>query len=219
VSQKVDVISMPWTFKESKEDMYFRSLQVEINAALDARILLLCPNSDISSMTEVEYPSSLDHRILRIGAATIDGRLLGPRVGVEDLNFIVPGDKVLSPQDLKTLPEGVEEIMGSSVATALASGLVAMILHCVRLAAMQAELLETQSGTLPLNTVTAVDFQRIKDSDGMNRVLKVIGLDEELQKFIEVWRLFDEPVRNLESLDGGMTDLEVIAKLARDLVK
>ncbi|KAL3424925.1 intracellular serine protease [Phlyctema vagabunda] len=224
INQKVDIISMSWTVKETEENRdSIYQLRDAIKLALDANILIFCAAADTGAVTEVEYPWSYDQRrIFRVGAATADGRLWGPTGSLQYVNFIVPGHKVVSrnPHREGALPDDFKERTGSSISTALAAGLSALILHCVRLGAIHTEL-ETRQGISSSMAVKAVDFMRVKTHDNMNSVLKAIGLDEGQQKFIEVWKKFDVQTQNLKSanFEGSASgELGVIAKLARDFV-
>jgi hypothetical protein len=213
---------MSWTVKETEDNHEgIIKLREAIKTALDARILLFCAAADTGAVTEVEYPWSYDQRrIFRIGAATADGRVWGPTGSPQNLSFIVPGHKVVSrnPHREGALPDDFEEKTGSSIATALAAGLAALILHCVRLGAIQTEL-ETRQGILSSTAVKAAEFERVKDHDNMNGVFKAIGLNEGQQKFIEVWKRFDSPAQNPKSPNADTpSELGAIAKLARDLV-
>ncbi|KAG5766076.1 hypothetical protein H9Q72_005869 [Fusarium xylarioides] len=217
IDQKVDTISMSWTVKETVEKRDgVNTFRQAIKDALDAGILLFCAAADTGAITEVEYPWSFDRqRIFRIGAATADGRVWGPTGNPQNLSFILPGHKVVSrnPHREGALPDDFEERTGSSVATALAAGLAALILHCVNLAVVHGK--EHPSTT----AVSAEDLERLANHDDMYNVLRGIGLDEGQQRFIEVWRRFDRPAKELkEPMSDKMDALGIVARLARDLV-
>ncbi|KAF5533704.1 hypothetical protein FMEXI_11675 [Fusarium mexicanum] len=217
IDQKVDIISMSWTVKETVENRDgVNTFRQAIKDALDAGILLFCAAADTGAITEVEYPWSFDRqRIFRIGAATADGRVWGPTGSPQHLSFILPGHKVVSrnPHREGALPDDFEERTGSSVATALAAGLAALILHCVNLAIVHGK--EHPSTT----AVSGEDLERLANHDDMYNVLRGIGLDEGQQRFIEVWRRFDRPAKELkEPMSEKMDALGIVARLARDLV-
>ncbi|KAJ4117293.1 hypothetical protein NW765_010710 [Fusarium oxysporum] len=217
IDQKVDIISMSWTVKETVENRDgVNTFRQAIKDALDAGILLFCAAADTGAIAEVEYPWSFDQRrIFRIGAATADGRVWGPTGNPQSLSFILPGHKVVSrnPHREGALPDDFEERTGSSVATALAAGLAALILHCVNLAVVHGK--EHPSTT----AVSAEDLERLANHDDMYNVLRGIGLDEGQQRFIEVWRRFDRPAKELkEPMSDKMDALGIVARLARDLV-
>jgi hypothetical protein len=266
---------MSWTVKQPDEShSAINELREAVKEALDARILLFCAAADTGVLTEVEYPWSCDQRrIFRIGAATADGRVWGPKGSPQAVSFVVPGHRVVarSPapalrarasayrprstvidagadadadadadaEALSGLPVGFEERTGSSVATALAAGLAALVLHCVRLAAIHSELeggrqhggaarvaaaaaAEAEPGATGASSATAVrpsELARLKDHEGMLGALRAVGLDGGQQRFIEVWRRFDAPAQNLRAAHGDApAALRVVAGLARDLV-
>ncbi|KAM6513565.1 hypothetical protein FALCPG4_015958 [Fusarium falciforme] len=138
-----------------------------------------------------------------------------------DLSFIVPSHKVISqnPHREGALPDDFEERTGSSVATALAAGLAALILHCVRLGAIHTER-EALCGVRSPTAVSDADVESLKKHYNMHGVLRAIGLDEGQQRFIEVWRRFDGPAQELKSpgINSSAESLDIVAKLARDLV-
>lgn len=213
----MDIISISWTVKETVENRDgVNTFRQAIKDALDAGILLFCAAADTGAIAEVEYPWSFDQRrIFRIGAATADGRVWGPTGNPQSLSFILPGHKVVSrnPHREGALPDDFEERTGSSVATALAAGLAALILHCVNLAVVHGK--EHPSTT----AVSAEDLERLANHDDMYNVLRGIGLDEGQQRFIEVWRRFDRPAKELkEPMSDKMDALGIVARLARDLV-
>jgi hypothetical protein len=105
------------------------------------------------------------------------------------------------------------------VATALAAGLAALILHCVRLGAIHTER-EALRGVRSPTAVNDADVESLKKHHNMHGVLRAIGLDEGQQRFIEVWRRFDGPAQELKSpgINSSGEALDIMAKLARDLV-
>ncbi|RAK99153.1 subtilisin-like protein [Aspergillus ibericus CBS 121593] len=221
VRQKVDIISMSWTIRET-EDNYnsISALRDAIRAALDANILLFGAASDKGAVTEIEYPCFYDRRIFRIGAATADGRVYDPTGNPQHLSFIFPGHSVAprNPYLEKGLPIDSEEKSGSSISTALAAGLAALVLHCIRLGILQAEMEMRQTGRRSSTAVRLSDFEKAKEYYGMRSILRGLGLNEDNQKYLEVWKRLDGPAKRLRSPNGEMTPLEIIAGLARDLV-
>ncbi|RSL83236.1 hypothetical protein CEP51_004660 [Fusarium floridanum] len=223
ITQKVDIISMSWTVRDTEDNHKgINNLREAVKDALNSGILLFCAAADTGAVTEVEYPWSFDQRrIFRIGAATADGRVWGPTGSPRDLSFIVPGHKVVSrnPHREGALPDDFEERTGSSVATALAAGLAALILHCVRLGAIHTER-EALRGVRSPTAVSDADVESLKKHHNMQGVLRAIGLDEGQQRFIEVWRRFDGPAQELKSpgINSSAEALDIVAKLARDLV-
>ncbi|GLB00822.1 hypothetical protein AtubIFM57143_010187 [Aspergillus tubingensis] len=224
VRQKVDIISMSWTVQETDDNQSsIIALQDAIRAALDAKILLFGAASDKGAVTEIEYPCSFDRRIFRIGASTADGRVYGPSGNPQHLSFIFPGHKISprSPYLEKGLPIDSEEKSGSSISNALAAGLAALVLHCIRLGVIQAEIETKLTGRCSSTAVRLSDLGKARDFYGMRSIFRGMGLNEDNQRYIEVWKRLDGPARRLRSPSGeivDMTGLEIIAGLARDLV-
>ncbi|KAK0610002.1 hypothetical protein B0T17DRAFT_658553 [Bombardia bombarda] len=225
VDKKVDVISMSWTVKMTNENKEgIASLRSAVLRALDQGILIFCAAGDTGAIIDSEFPYSIDTtRIFRIGAAMADGRMWGPTGSPLNLSFILPGHNIVSrnPHREAAMPGGFEENTGSSVATALAAGLAALVLHCIRLGAIFTEMEKRQQqGKLEgagLAAVRLADFASVKAHDNMKSVLKAIGLDDSQQKFIEVWRRFEEPAAGLKAATGGAAQMAVVVELARRL--
>ncbi|PNP51064.1 hypothetical protein THARTR1_08292 [Trichoderma harzianum] len=141
VACKVDIISMSWTiegrteaFQESKD---LDSLKTAISTAETNQILMFCAASDQgSNATENCYPSKWG-KCIKIGAATA----LGDKctwVPSGQFEYLLPGKDI--PFKLR-VPDGFSTVQesGSSLATALASGLAGLLLCCDRLASADVE--------------------------------------------------------------------------------
>jgi hypothetical protein len=98
----------------------------------------------------------------------------------------------------------------------------------VRLGAAHTEL-EERLGVVISTAVKAAALLTVKDHDNMSSVMKAIGLNEEQQRLIEVWRRFDGAIQGLKapgvsvevnssSAGSTLAELRVIATLARDFV-
>ncbi|KFA55595.1 hypothetical protein S40293_09579 [Stachybotrys chartarum IBT 40293] len=127
---KVDIISMSWTIERStKTTEEINALTQALNKAKsEHKILMLCAASDQGNSTRLFcYPASSNH-CLRVGASTGTGERCD-WVHENECDILLPGENV--PLDLRidTLPT---EHSGSSVATAIASGLAGLILYLAR---------------------------------------------------------------------------------------
>jgi hypothetical protein len=123
-----------------------RSLQKASNDLQDSRrkklgkeTLLFCSAPDIgqSSLKNSHYPFNCERvsKIFRIGTAQATGKAY-PWAG-DQVGFIFPGENVgMKSTDMVRPNEDNVPKTGSSVATALAAGLAAMIIHCVRIGAV-----------------------------------------------------------------------------------
>lgn len=138
MARGVDIISISWTVKKSRErerGADLKHLGEAIKKALENGILIFCAAGDAGNFSDEEYPYEFDRsRIIRIGAATDDGRPWERSGVTHNLDFIFPGCAVVSRNARLegAVPGDFQEKKGSSVATALAAGLAASILRETR---------------------------------------------------------------------------------------
>ncbi|KAF4537178.1 uncharacterized protein LTHEOB_11556 [Lasiodiplodia theobromae] len=188
VHQDVDIISMSWTIEETVSNVgSLKQLREAINEAVEANILLFCSANDQIS-NDNSFPGLCTEKRFKIGAAT-QYRKPTDSTGEIPVNFIMPGQNVLRERPEQVPLDSCNLLTGSSVATALASGLAALILHCVQFAALRTEL------TKPLNTdgsVTMDDFKKLKSHDEMQKAFGRIPKDIASRgKFLLVGQLFN----------------------------
>ncbi|KAE8342481.1 peptidase S8/S53 domain-containing protein [Aspergillus arachidicola] len=129
---EVYIISMSWTFSEL-HNSEARKLSEVIDEAHRSRVITLSALSDQGlNRPEIAFPGKVPG-VFRIGAARSNGKADEFSVGYD---FIFPGgsSKVEAPKGTGRYDDpNPEMVMGSSFATAVASGLAALILHCVEL--------------------------------------------------------------------------------------
>ena len=130
MAEGVHIISMSWTMYETQENKSdLDELVTTINDAAGRGIILFCAGEDRGQLegNKKPYPaSSHTDRIKKIGSAGEYGEK-SDFVNEANINYFFPGE-IANEQD-----------QGSSAATALASGLAAMILWCSELYKMRAE--------------------------------------------------------------------------------
>ena len=123
--------------KNGQKDPKVEALRLAIQ---NAKALLFCAWPDKGAgFVKKTYPLAFANgRIFSIGAATRDGNP-APKVGDGKPDFFLPGVELGIPVQTKTNerlgerpPETYVTYSGSSLSCALAAGLAAMILHCVR---------------------------------------------------------------------------------------
>lgn len=134
--------------------------------------LLFCsaPDTGESSVTDSHYPFNCEgvSKIFRIGAAQVTGKAY-PWVGTQ-VDYILPGEKVgMKTTDMVRPIEDKVLRTGSSVATALAAGLAAMVIHCVRLGAVYNHYQRNQTG------VSEQSVRAIKTYKGMKAAFETIS--------------------------------------------
>lgn len=220
--QGADVISMSWTTKpEHDED------QLAFNAAIARanakNVLMFCSASDQGQFKECTYPHASNPGItFCIGAAKATG---GPADFVsrgKDLDFIFPGYEVTLGQEYSNMSE--KELLaaahtGSSVATALAAALAALVLECVRLGVMYTA--ERNNEDLDMS-IRMEDLKRIRNKQAMEDAFRSIGVYSQTDgKYVEVWNVFGtEATEKLKDSQGMKREqLGVIFRLAVHLIK
>lgn len=194
VRKKVHIISMSWTIDPPEDEEERRFLDAAIVEAANADILMFCSASDKGAKQNATYPSKATTKIFTIGAATASGAA-DPWVGnLGNINFTFPGTKVEMDGPRSSTDTSSREVTGSSVATALAAGLAALVLYCVQVRLLLATDQDKQKARR--------DFQLLKKHDHMMKALKDIGTTEESNhKFIEVWEVFGKKVEEKERYD------------------
>jgi Subtilase family len=196
---------MSWTINRTHENATtMDKLQAAISEAVNKNILLFCSVSDQGAKDPELYPANCirDHSFL-IGTATIAGQAWKWN-GANDVDYILPGTDLdvkigdeLFDRRLKKLCES-----GSSLATALASGLAALIMDCVALYNPQ-------------------DLQYVRVHAGMKRAFEAINTtryrNDDDNKYLRVWDTFglalrDEKKSGRRILGGVVTRLLLHAK-------
>lgn len=138
IRRKVHIISMSWTITpSSNEDETERKERKELEQAImdaaAAEILMFCSASDEGAKQNDTLPSkAMSGSIFKIGGADVNGNLY-ERVGdIAAVDYTLPGHLVASEVPPDVTRSKVQYSSGSSVATALAAGLAALILYCAR---------------------------------------------------------------------------------------
>ena len=206
---------MSWTIKRNEDVQMEQSNTAEIQrleaAMTTARkkgALLFCSGPDEGNISDISeyYPvgcANLSNQIFKIGAATSFNKKADPTGKTSHLDFLLPGHEVeVKGDDKITVDNSLKS--GSSVATALAAGLAAMIIQCVRLGAIETYRRyvteERGSATETNRTKTnpdivsksLKDLADIKKFDYMKRVFKGIPRNEEKSKYLEVDKTFED---------------------------
>ena len=175
----VQIISMSWTIEKITDKKASKDLQKAIDAAVSSNILLFCASDDQgNTKTENPYPARCNKdKIFRIGAATSWGNQ-GPTVRPESVDYIFPGDITLIPDWQRPIPAS-EPGTASSLATALASGLAALILHC---AALRSE-------------------KHFNDLRGHEKMKAAFGNISSHNNYLHVWKVFEEYLKKNDMED------------------
>jgi hypothetical protein len=201
---------MSWTIPVPNENTRKkRRLDEVLNRAYKKKVIMFCSSSD-SISNEEHYPSAHNPpKFFRIGAARDDGTAHG-HSGLNN-DFIFPGVNVRIGQGGAEVTRrgktdgSSQEATSSSIATALAAGLAAMIISCARL-------------SQPTAGGGQTEFKGITEHDTMQKAFNRIS-DSKERQFLPVWSKFNPASDVL--CDDRHTDqvkVERIRKLCIDLI-
>ncbi|KAJ3557440.1 hypothetical protein NPX13_g9928 [Xylaria arbuscula] len=141
VEKKVDIISMSWTIEKTDSNGNdIKELEDVITAAARENILMFCAATDQGAYKDRTYPAATStKKIFKIGAAEASGAALKWLGDQTLVDFVFPGHQVVMEQHGDPRVKKYTPLTGSSVATALASGLAAVILYTIQLAEVSKE--------------------------------------------------------------------------------
>ncbi len=164
------------------------------------------------------YPHGSNPNSFRIGAAKATGSIGEAVSDAHLLNFIFPGHEVVADSAYEDMDDKrhktLEVHSGSSVANALAAGLAALIVECVRLGIFWTE--ETKQFD-PSVAIRRSDLDRICRREQMKGAFMSIGTNRNTDHlFIDVWKTFSTAAKDLKQNEGSrISQLGIIAGLAR----
>ncbi|UZP32326.1 hypothetical protein NXS19_000142 [Fusarium pseudograminearum] len=226
LEKNADVISMSCTIPipVAGSDNQKRIDSV-LKLACSKDVLMFCSSPDQRTQTK-HYPSHYNRdKIFLIGAAD-DSCTAFNHSGLDN-DFIFPGVNVNTGNNIgryhSNNPMSAAQMStGSSIATALAAGLAAMVIYCFKASALAAVTTRISQGRPPAASGTELvqpqDVSRIAHHDGLKKVFDRIGTMDG-GKFIAVWRIFRPATECLT--DGKMTyeqKVTHIMEFCRDLM-
>lgn len=187
ISKRVNIISMSWTIsaESSKDSLEKKQIANAVGRAYEEGICMFCTSNDGGHFIKDTYPAfeNREH-VLRVGAANADGTPFSWAGSVDDLDYILPGVDVVKRKpgycggQLKENINAMDTNTGSSVATALAAGLAAMILSCAKM---------TAAASNPEKV--GIDEHAIKSLQHRTNMKAALdNLDLTKNKYIQVWR-------------------------------
>ncbi|KAH6715880.1 hypothetical protein BKA61DRAFT_334368 [Leptodontidium sp. MPI-SDFR-AT-0119] len=216
VDKKVHIISMSWTIERTATNATdIIDLEAAIEAAARAGILMFCAANDQGVAADRSFPAACGgtKHLFKIGAAEASGTVWKWVGDPADVDFIFPGHNVIKDRPNNAPLEKCKTLTGSSVATAFAAGLAALVLYCVQLGALNTQELKDRQG----NAVTMEDFKAIKGHERMKEAFTAIGTSQASgNKYIEVWDVFGPAAKKADKVGRGGR-LEVVAEVARRL--
>lgn len=197
---------MSWTIERNDDNIEdIRNLESAVEAAAKAGILMFCAATDQGVVQNRSFPAaSGTKQLFKIGAADPSGAGWKWVGDPSEVDFFFPGHKLVHDRPGETpLEKCTIKLSGSSIATALASGLAALVLYCVQLAALNTNISDQQ--VIPGGTrVKMDDFRAMKTHERMNEAfLHAIGTSKaqgsSMHKYIEVWNVFTLETQQLKT--------------------
>lgn len=186
-----------------------RAVHAALEKAVNRGVLMFCSAPDEGKFFKFDYPSGpWREKFLRIGAADSDGTVF--RWTAEDgITYIVPGvdvtrDQVIAGSFNAHLNPGITNRMvgvretGSDVATALAAGLAAMLIYCVKASVLIVMTANTSNNPL-LARLPDTAAKDIAHPAEMKRAFACLGKVTP-NNFIQVWEKLDRMTEQLEAL-------------------
>jgi subtilisin family serine protease len=205
---------MSWTIEQTEMNTKgIGRLEKAIELAANEGILMFCAATDQGGYRDHSFPAaSSTKRLFKVGAAEASGtafKWIGDQRAVD---FIFPGHNV-EPRAGEGLLDKPASLTGSSVATALAAGLAAVILYSVQVGALNPTERVKHKG------LTLEDFRTLRKHELMKEAFLEIGTtDESDKKYIAVWERFDEAVKKAKTQDPDAV-IDVVSGLANLLKK
>jgi len=182
-----------------------------LQKAADRKVLVFCSAPDEGKFTKLDYPSGpFQDRFFRIGAARANGTVFQwtPEDGI---TYVLPGVDVIrdqlasnapfGPPSAKGVTDRVKELKfetGSSVATALAAGLAAMIIYCVKASILALKTANQNKGPIVGSAVQDDDVLLITTPEAMKKAFLSLGKLTS-NNFIQVWEELDKVSEILKS--------------------
>ncbi|PWY74072.1 hypothetical protein BO83DRAFT_398505 [Aspergillus eucalypticola CBS 122712] len=226
IKLNVDVISMSWTIrkqfsqlhsspvdpgslgKKSIDEVGIERLERAIREAAENNILMVCSAADdIELLGKDNLPfCAAEHNIFRIGSCDSQAQRDPMTENRTTISYFLPGIQVPEAQR----PHSLKPIVyhdGSSIATALAAGLISIILHCARWVDQCQEAQEpAQNASSEKN-----QFQQLAKNLRIHKNMQIAlrniarshGSDEpEDSKQLPVYRLFADTTNKLNNAKG-----------------
>jgi hypothetical protein len=209
---------MSWTIERTEQNTKgINQLEKAIELAANEGILMFCAATDQGGYRNHSFPfASSTKRLFKIGAAEASGTALKWLGDQRAIDFIFPGHNVEPRASDGPLDKHGREhtsLTGSSVATALAAGLAAVILYSVQVGALN------PTARAKLKGVTMEDFRALRKHDQMKEAFLEIGTtDESDKKYIAVWERFKEAVKKSKTQEPD-TLIDIVTDLAALLKK
>lgn len=210
---------MSWTTNPADDANDRLEFDTAIRKAGDKSFLMFCAASDQGKFEDFTYPHASNPSLtFRIGAAKATGQV-ADFVG-DNLSFLFPGhdvflDPMYSGVSYDHSFESLASHTGSSVATALAAGLAALIYECVRLGVIHTMNMQMGAGS----PIRASDLNLIRGKRKMEACMRSTGANQQFDKlYLEVWKRFEGPGLEIENGGSDEAQTATVTGLARLLL-
>ncbi|KAF2729240.1 hypothetical protein EJ04DRAFT_556217 [Polyplosphaeria fusca] len=199
----VNIISMSWSIDKITNTADARDLQKAIEDAIGAGILLFCASDDQGNSRPEDsetYPARINPlRIFRVGAATRSGM---QAEWVRGVDYILPGERDQLIPFFGEQLSSHEPRTASSLATALASGLAALMLYCA--------MLDNKN-----------NYEALRTQEKMNGAFKNLCKSHPGNQYLHVSEVFGEylpkgSVGDVEETENRRAIEQVVAHLLRN---
>lgn len=224
IDQKVNIISMSWTVNQPDDNNTKRAFDAALSKATEAGILMFCSSPDKGQFHDKTYPVAHGpDKFFRIGAAQADGNPSG-WVFPGQVDYIFPGVDVVRAKSRDITLKGVDDQgeTGSSISTALAAGLAALVICFIKIEiAYSLENQDPQGHVGRLDGLENHDLKTVQEVEGMKYAFTQLGADQgQNKKYVEIWSSLEKRTGALKDLRGNPEKArKEICQLARNLVK
>jgi hypothetical protein len=184
---------------------------------------MFCSSPDEGKYSGEHYPTAYGpDKFFPIGASQADGHAYS-WVSLDKVDFLFPGVDVVQANKKYIKLRGVEDRKaetGSSISTALAAGLAALVLWFVIIGVKYSW--DENQGSFGGDGLDANDVKAVQNIKAMKQTFKKLEASRESnEKFIEIWSVLDDRARTLKDLHGDQNvklARQVIYKLARNMI-
>lgn len=198
VDRGARIISMSWSVKPPAKGELRDAFDRAVQRAVKNNIIMLCASSDQGETGNDEtYPYDANRaNIIRIGAATALGSN-ADYVNKHQVDFLFPGHEILLGGSTPDKELG-DVHKGSSIATAIAAGLAAMVLECIRIGHFWTSKADKNRSA---EAITEKDL--VMDSKSIKTTFE--GMSRSRSCYIWIWETFTPAICE-RITDGGRDD-------------
>lgn len=180
---------MSWTIDSDGNKLGIDRLKTALADAEKKPILLFCAAQDQGVKLDTSFPGE-SSACFKIGAANSWGTAhKSTGTYTNHIDYIFPGQNIAQDSSGSQRSDKAPLLSGSSVATAFAAGLAALILRCVQCAA---QCLEEDNRHEDARKMDA-HFKALKKRVRMQQAFASLGeVPVDHTKYLQVWELFDK---------------------------